>query len=354
MAIRAYPEIYVANAMTTLGVMLDYAVNYRNEPIDYFFAAFINMGFARQFEIGNPDVITGKSGVELYRMIRCDYITPMPDYVSFERSPAFWLGWALAYAQWYTGRTFQEISGEISPGEMLLWYPTLHEADVMRFVEAIEGRFQAKKSNLQRRREAAGLSQQQLANLSGVSLRSIQMYEQKKNLIANAQFNILTALANCLGCMPMDLMDTVTPYAPEGSMDAFRLQMMRNVENYYAQIARIQSEQQRLEFQRQNQLRYNYVSQFPYQSLSYGNNPYIAQPQMFLDNWMKYWNGADAGRPLSQQQRDELMKAAKELLGAAVDQTGNRDLSRAYETYRMLTADNLMEAVTSAIKIVGQ
>lgn len=246
MEIRAYHESYLADAMTTMGTMLDYAVNFLGETIDPFFQAFVNLGLASQFENGNPEIIAGKSGVELCRMVQCDFDTPMPQYVSFERSPEFWVGWSLAYEQWYTGRSFHEIIGEVRPSQMIAWYSTLHEADVMCFVDEVESRFRKKKSSLQIWREKARLSQMQLANLSGVSLRSIQVYEQKQNDISKAQFNILTALARVLGCTQSDLMDTsamqlTTPIACE----SFRTHLTDNIEEYYRRISQLHGQKER-------------------------------------------------------------------------------------------------------------
>ena len=46
-----------------------------------------------------------------------------------------------------------------------------------------------------------------LAELSAVSLRSIQMYEQRNNDISKAQFNVLNELAKVLNCPVYDLVD---------------------------------------------------------------------------------------------------------------------------------------------------
>ena len=48
---------------------------------------------------------------------------------------------------------------------------------------------------------------QTLAEKSGVSLRSIQMYEQKNNDIDKAQAHSLYKLAVALGCSMEDLME---------------------------------------------------------------------------------------------------------------------------------------------------
>ena len=208
MEIRAYPADYLDNAMVTMATMLDYAVNVRFEHIDYFFHSFLLSPYAQQFERGNPTFITGKTGVELYRLVRLDFSYPPPVYTSIDRTPEFWVGWCLAYYQWYANRTFQEIVAVVSLSEMRSWYPTLHEADIMRFVDAMNQRLATRPTNLELLRNRAGLSQSMLSQLSGVSLRSIQMYEQRQNDISRAQFNILNALARTLGCTIYDLMDS--------------------------------------------------------------------------------------------------------------------------------------------------
>ena len=62
-------------------------------------------------------------------------------------------------------------------------------------------------TNLKRIRMAKGYSQKQLAELSGVSLRSIQMYEQRRKDINKAQSDSLFHLAKALGCTMEDLLE---------------------------------------------------------------------------------------------------------------------------------------------------
>jgi DNA-binding transcriptional regulator YiaG len=54
-------------------------------------------------------------------------------------------------------------------------------------------------------REVVGLSQQQLADKSGVSIRTLQKYECGDNNPANAQAWIIIALAEALGVEPKEL-----------------------------------------------------------------------------------------------------------------------------------------------------
>ena len=208
MEIRAYNQLYLEDAMSAMGTMLDYAVNYCSWEIDAFFQKFLDTKrVPHQFESGDPDTVAGKSGVELYRCVTGELNKNLPEYVEFDRSPEYWVGWALAYCQWYMNRTFRDITSVIKPSEMLRWYPIYHEMDILHVVNAIEERIKKTPTNLECLRKKAGYSQTQLAELSTVSLRSIQMYEQRNNDISKAQFNILNALAKVLKCSVYDLVD---------------------------------------------------------------------------------------------------------------------------------------------------
>ena len=62
-------------------------------------------------------------------------------------------------------------------------------------------------TNLKRIRMARGLSQRQLAMRAEVDLRSIQMYEQRRNNINKAQADTLFRIARVLGCNIEDLLE---------------------------------------------------------------------------------------------------------------------------------------------------
>jgi len=51
------------------------------------------------------------------------------------------------------------------------------------------------------------MTQNELAQKSGVSLRSIQMYEQKNKDINKSQLETVNNLAKALGCKMEDLME---------------------------------------------------------------------------------------------------------------------------------------------------
>ena len=62
-------------------------------------------------------------------------------------------------------------------------------------------------TSLKRIRMAYGYSQKKLAEMSGVNLRSIQMYGQRNKDINKAQSDSLYRLAKALGCTMEDLLE---------------------------------------------------------------------------------------------------------------------------------------------------
>ena len=212
MAIRAYKENYLSYAAKSLGSMLDYAVNDCGMDGGLFFHMFITSGFAEQFERGNPKVIAGMSGVEIaaaaIEAVTGSKPAAAPQARDY-RTQEYWAGWALAQYQWYTAMRFAAILRFLSFDDLMHMYPTLHEADITKiYMTADEIRARDfPQTNLKRIREAAGLSQSQLAREAGVSLRSIQMYEQRNKDINKAQAITLAKIARVMGYEVEDLLE---------------------------------------------------------------------------------------------------------------------------------------------------
>jgi len=88
-------------------------------------------------------------------------------------------------------------------------YGVLHEADPMKAVDVFNNIMNNNncETNLARLRKESGFSQSQLAKASNVSIRSIQLYEQRQTNINNAQYNHLKALARVMGCRVEDVIE---------------------------------------------------------------------------------------------------------------------------------------------------
>ncbi len=213
--IRAYEETYLNDAMNTLGDMLDYAVNDCGYPLEPFYSDFLVSGVSGAFAKGNPKYVAGMSGPELVSEVLYRTRGSRSSVLAseeIEKSPEYWTGWVLAYYQWYTTHSFSYLQRRgLTPTRVLLMYSTLHEADVSKFVDVanhiLEKNRLSEESNLKRIRVANGLTQKALSELSGVSLRMVQLYEQRRQDIRRAEAETILRLSRVLGCEVQDLFE---------------------------------------------------------------------------------------------------------------------------------------------------
>ena len=202
--IRAYDEMYLDDAVECLGAAVEYAVLSCGMDGQEFLDLFVASGVADEFGRGNVKFISGMSGIELARYILkiCGMeVSEQTDALHIDYPPEYWCGWILAYYQWYTGKSFASICRQIKFPMLMDVYGVLHEADPSKAVDVFDQIMARKEeTNLAYYRKMKGLSQSQLAKASGVSIRSIQLFEQRKSNINNAQHNHLSAIAKVLGC----------------------------------------------------------------------------------------------------------------------------------------------------------
>lgn len=203
MMIRAYNEIYLDDAMETLAETFSYVPDARQA--DELFEYFVMSGVAYQFGRGNPRYINMPPQV-LFREIAGRKM-PLVQPYSYGRSPEYWCGFVLAYYQWYTGLSFEKIGRRLPPSKIISMYNPLHEASMEKFVEVANSIVFQKETNLARYRKTANLSQSALAKYSQVSLRSIQLYEERQLDINNAPTIKLFQLSRVLGCYIEDLLE---------------------------------------------------------------------------------------------------------------------------------------------------
>ena len=202
--IHAYNEIYLNTVMKNLAALFDIAINAEGYDEDKFADIFSNSDIASGIENGVPDMLAGKSATELLIAITgkdCEY-TNIPT----DRTPQYWAGWVLAYAQWYLNKSFSDILFVMPFSRLVNMYHPYHEADEMKTVEVIQSLF-PNTSALKLLRQKRNLTQEQLATLSGVHLRSIRSYEQGSTELAKAQGETLLMLAKALHCTVEDLIE---------------------------------------------------------------------------------------------------------------------------------------------------
>lgn len=207
---HAYNQLYLEDAMNNLGSMLDCAVHAAHCNLLDFYDMFLSSGVATQMQAGNPRYLCGLSGMELMQLVlerSTDKVVTIEEYQPFDRTPEYWAGWIVAYYQWHSAYTFSFIQKNgLDIGTILSLYSALHEADLSKFVQIADERIKqqkdSRKNMLKTIRKQSHLTQSELAEQSGVTLRMIQAYEQGDQDILKAEARTVFALSRVLGCAP--------------------------------------------------------------------------------------------------------------------------------------------------------
>ena len=204
---NAYNALYLDDACNLLGSYFDVAVNEYGYSIEEAWERFIISSYSYPFERGMPDVLSGISGGELYA--RIFDINARSERVFIDKTPEYWLGFSIAYYQWFTSVKFSFISQYTDIDYLLSLYHPYHEMDITSFIIKMNKMInEAKgKTNLQIRRERLSLTRKQLSFESGVSIRTIEQYEQGLKDINNAKAITVLALSKPLFCDSIDLLE---------------------------------------------------------------------------------------------------------------------------------------------------
>ena len=212
MTIHAYQETYLSKAQASLGDAFDYAINTCEIPGEDFIKFFSTSSVSKRMENGEPAFLAGKSGIEIAVDVVLETTGKQLDKDPQEhmgRSREYWIGWAVCYYQWYSARSFSDIFKVLSFEDLQNMYYTLHEADITKFADIVDEiiREYFKDTNLKRIRTSYGCTQAELSGRTGVSLRSIQMYEQRNKDINKASAEALYRISKVLGCTVEDLLE---------------------------------------------------------------------------------------------------------------------------------------------------
>ena len=205
METHAYNAAYLPYAMENLATMMDCGINQCGFQPRLFYRMFLTSGVAGQIEKCNPRYLAGYSGPELVSLVTEITMGESPAAIdgTFTISPEYWAGWVLAYYQWKTGKPFRFIEENgLHIEKVIALYHPLHEADLDKFANVadkiIAETVNASISPLKKARERCGLTQEELARISGISLRMIRAYEQKAQDMSKANFRTVSRLESVL------------------------------------------------------------------------------------------------------------------------------------------------------------
>lgn len=200
--IHAYNEQYLSVIQEKLANMFELAVLKQNTQIDDFAERFVSSPICSAFEQADPVFVLGKSANELVGVILNR--EPLSIETNSYASPEYWVGYVLAYAQWYFNKPYSVLIKSYPCSELIDNYFPYHEMDVTHSLDLFCPRLNLS-CPLKEIRSARKLSQSQLSLLSGVPVRTIKAYEQGSVDIAKAQAETLFALAQALHCTIEDL-----------------------------------------------------------------------------------------------------------------------------------------------------
>jgi DNA-binding transcriptional regulator YiaG len=199
-------DYYLMYLMDNMGEMFEYAVCECGLDGNDFMDMFIASGIAGEIEEHSPKFAIGMSGTELAIevMRQCGTLPEVLPPPASCTVPAgdYWAGWILAYYQEKTKKRYRTICETLPYTKIRSMYHPLHEADESRAAAAFDTYFETEQDSghrLRQCRSARGFSQSKLAAESGVSLRSIQQYEQGTKDLGKAAAKTLFALAGALG-----------------------------------------------------------------------------------------------------------------------------------------------------------
>lgn len=201
--IHAYDEYYLDTAQRKLGMLFELATLHEGMDIDAFAQLFLSSPVSKAIQKADPVFIAGKSAIELLSIVLGKDIGPIE--TNIQCSPEYWVGWALAYIQWDTNKSFEEIIKAYPCCKLLLNYFPYHEMDVTQIADLVKKHLDME-CPLKIWRTKRHLSQSQLALLSGVPIRNIKAYEQGTVELSKAQGETLYLLSKALDCTIEELL----------------------------------------------------------------------------------------------------------------------------------------------------
>lgn len=203
--IHAYNKIYLEQVQRNLANLIDIAINIKGIGAADFETLFAESEVAHGIENAVPNMLAGKSACEMIALLTND--EPVEYLLGEDRSKEYWAGWILAKFQWMTRMSFKEIFSHISLSTIIDMYSPFHEAPEEKALDELTKRMPKMESKLKTIRMAKGITQESLAFMSEVNLRSIRAYEQNRAKLMSASGETLYKLARILGCSMEELME---------------------------------------------------------------------------------------------------------------------------------------------------
>lgn len=210
---NVYDKEYIEESAHCLAEAFDYAANSCQMDMGFFMEMFLTTGYAKRFEEKDPAVVLGLSGTELV----CRVVEESGLYLNFPPAVKefgsatfeYHTGYFLYYLSLYSGKSLKNIFENITIEDFSEYVEELIGCSEEKRQELLTGllSFVHSPVRLQEIRKECGYSQRELAEKSGVNLRTLQQYEVRAKDINKAAAGTLKALADVFGCTVEDLME---------------------------------------------------------------------------------------------------------------------------------------------------
>ena len=204
---------YLEDMQLRLGTFFDTGVNQCGLDGQYVAEIFIDSGIARKFELRTPKYVAGLTGTELLERAfeACSMEVDVPNSPRWPTSPDYWVGYTLPCFQVSTGIPYKRLFDVLNYDDLRGMHYRYQERDEDEFVQGVLELLKNRRPEnpLRRIRKASDLTQSQLAKAAGVSLRSIQLYEQGAKDLNRAAIDTVRRLSSVLCCDVEDLLPIV-------------------------------------------------------------------------------------------------------------------------------------------------
>lgn len=136
----SYEQMYLSDVQKNLGFLFQFCLCNLGKSPQELQQDFLASIIPTQIEFGNPDFLSGKSGLELafflYQGIeqKIKEALQEPYYPQAE----YWAGFVVAYAQWKLQIPFSVLFSKYPLERILSNYHLMHEADISKMVDLIQ------------------------------------------------------------------------------------------------------------------------------------------------------------------------------------------------------------------------
>ena len=136
----SYDQMYLSDVQKNLGFLFQFCLcNLKKSP-EELQQDFLSSIIPAQIEFGNPDFLSGKSGLELAFFLYQDIEQEIKEALQEPYYPQaeYWAGFVVAYAQWKLQIPFSILFSKYPLERILANYHLMHEADISKMVDLIQ------------------------------------------------------------------------------------------------------------------------------------------------------------------------------------------------------------------------